>query len=163
MGLKSGWSGSIPKPACSKPRAPEDAIGRTFSMGNSASPRFCRIRLTARPRSAAVSASVPSKSNNTARVPPGTALARILGTAERVVDGAVLAQPVFAAERVVRHALQFDRFQAGFAAPARKLRRPDEARVIVRAFRQHLEHVLRAKHGNQVGLGIAVDGGEEDA
>src|SRR5690349_6436710 len=102
----------MPKPACSRPRAPAEAMGRTFSIGSSASPRFFRIRLTARPRSAAVSASVPSKSKR-------TALAGIFAAAEQVIHIAVVAQAVHLGDRVVGHALELDRLEAGVAAPAR--------------------------------------------
>src|SRR5262245_60323013 len=107
----------MPRPAPIRPRAPAEACGRSSSSGISANPFAARKRLSARDRSAAVSASVPSKSNRTA----------LAGTAEGIVDVAILAQAVLLRERVVGHALEFHRLEPGVAAPARELRGPDEA------------------------------------
>src|SRR6185436_1062749 len=145
----------MPSPASSRPRAPEEAYGRRFSSGMSARPRATRRQLSARDRSAAVSASVPSKSKS-------TALVVIPDAAERIVDAAVFAQAVLVRHRVVGHALEFDRLQPRIAAPARQFRRLDEARIVVRPLGKHLQQVLRADHREQVGLRIAVDGGEKN-
>src|SRR4249920_1201035 len=118
----------MPRPAPINPRAPAEACGRNFSSGRSARPRALRRRFSARARSAAVSARVPSKSKRTA----------LLCTAERVVDVAVFAKAVLIRDWVVRHALQFERLESRVAAPARELRGFDEARVVVGAFGQHL-------------------------
>src|SRR5260221_13342988 len=102
----------MPSPAPISPRAPEEAWGRSSCSGRSARPGAARRRFSARDRSAAVSASVPSKSKRTA----------LAGTAERVVDVAVVAKAVLIAERVIGHALQFERIEPRLAAPARELR-----------------------------------------
>src|SRR5262245_59721682 len=146
----------MPKPATISPRAPAEAYWRSSWSGISAMPRAARRRLSARTRSAAVSASVPSKSNR-------TALLGIVGAAQRVIDVAVRAEAVFLRDRVVGHALELERPQPRVAAPARELRGADEARVVVGALRQELEHVLCADHREEVRLRIAVDGREEDA
>src|SRR5262245_57904641 len=124
MSLKSGWSLSMLNPATISPRAPAEAKGRSFSSGTSGRPRTVRMRLTAATRSAAVSASVPSKSKR-------MALLGIFCAADRVVDVAILAQPVLLRDRVVGHALELEHAQAGVPAPARELRGLDEARVVV--------------------------------
>src|SRR6185295_19100509 len=100
------------------------------------------MRFTAAARSGAVSASVPSRSNSTASVTHAT---------QQIVHIAARLEPVDARNRVVRHPDQLLRAQAARAAPARELGRLDEARVVVRAFGQQLEHVLRAYYGEQVG------------
>src|SRR5262245_46205778 len=110
----------MPKPATISPRAPAEAYWRSFSSGISGLPRAVRRRFSARTRSAAVSASVPSKSKR-------TALLRIVRAAKSVVDVAVLAQAVLLRERVVGHALELERLEAGVAAPVRELRGLDEA------------------------------------
>src|SRR5262245_50472666 len=99
----------MPKPATISPRAPAEAYWRSPATGISGMPRAARRRLSARTRSAAVSARVPSKSKR-------TALLRIFGAAEGVVDVAVLAQAVLLGERVVGHAPELDRAQARVAA-----------------------------------------------
>src|SRR6185503_7799216 len=119
----------MPRPASSRPRAPEEAWGRNFSSGRSARLRAARRRLSARDRSAAVSASVPSKSKRTA--------SSILGATQRVGHVTILAKAVLIRYGVVGHALEFDGLQPCVAAPARQLRGLDEARVIVRAPGQH--------------------------
>src|SRR5688572_14978561 len=111
------------------------------------------MRLTAAARSGAVSASVPSKSNSTALV--------IAKAAQEVVHVAVAPQRVSLRYRVVCHADELVGSQPGVAAPARKLRRLDEALVVVGAFRQEAKDVLRPDDGEQVGLRISVDGREE--
>src|SRR5262245_13410042 len=135
----------MPMPAPSRPRAPAEACGRSCSIGTGARPRSARTQLSARDRSAAVSARVPSKSKSTA-VAPWNAASAIFRAAEQVVHVAIIAETVFPRERVVGHALQLQRPQARVAAPARELRRTDEALVVVRALRQHAEQILGAHH-----------------
>ena len=55
-----------PCPTRSRPRAPCDDEERSVSSATGSSPRSRRTRLSAAPRSGAVSASVPSRSNSTA-------------------------------------------------------------------------------------------------
>src|SRR5262249_24802027 len=112
------------------------------------------MRFTAAARSGAVSASVPSKSNSTARLV-------IAPAAEQVVDVAVAPEAVALREGVVGHADELLGGEPARAAPARQFRGLDEAQVIVRAFRKKLEDVLGADHSEKVGLWIAVDGGEK--
>src|SRR5881628_3297265 len=144
----------MPKAACTRPRAPAEAKGRSRSIGSGSSPCSTSMRFTAVARSGAVSASVPSKSNSTARL-------GIARAAQEVVHVAVAPQAVALRERVVAHADELFRAQAARTAPARELGRLDEAQVVVRALGQKLEHVLRADHREQIRLRIAVDGGEE--
>src|SRR5512145_3159171 len=104
----------MPKAACTRPRAPAEAKGRSRSIGKAAWPCSTRMRFTAAARSGAVSASVPSKSNSTAWL-------GIAGAAQEVVDVAVRAELVAPRERVVRHADELLGREAGRAAPAREL------------------------------------------
>src|SRR5574341_1122794 len=90
---------------------------------------------------------------------PGDKIPIITG----LVDVAIRVQAVAPRERVVDHASELERAQAGVPAPARELRRADEARVVVRAPRQQVQQVLGPDHGDQVGVRIAVDGREERA
>src|SRR5688572_11314909 len=154
MDLYSGSSGFTPKAAWTRPRAPAEANGRKRSSGSGACPCCARMRFTAAARSGAVSASVPSKSKSTARL-------GITRASQEVVHIAVAPEAVAAGDRVVAHSDELIGAKPGGAAPARKLRRLDEALVVVRAFRQQAEHVLRADHGEKIRLGIAVDGGEK--
>src|SRR3954470_13607345 len=108
----------------SMPRAPIEAYGRTAAAESEAMPRSVRMRLTAAARSGAVSASVPSKSNSTARL--------VTNAAQEVVHVAIAPETVLPGKRVVGHADQLGRAQAGFAAPRGQLRGPDQALVVVR-------------------------------
>src|SRR5262245_59461015 len=94
------------------PRAPIDANGLTASTESGAMPFSARRWLSAAPRSAAVSASVPSKSNSAACL--------VTRAAHQVVDVAVAPQAVLLADRVVGHADQLFGAQTGVAAPARE-------------------------------------------
>src|SRR5687767_759962 len=134
MDLYSGSSGFTPKAAWTRPRAPAEANGRKRSSGSGACPCCARMRFTAAARSGAVSASVPSKSKSTARL-------GIARASQEVVHIAVAPQAVAPRDGVVAHPDQLVGPQPCRAAPARKLRRLDEAHVIVRAFRQQAEHV----------------------
>src|SRR3989442_13322257 len=122
--------------------------------GSSFNPRSTRRRLIAAARSGAVSAKVPSKSNSTARL-------GVTQAAQKIIYVAIPSQAILPGDRVVGHADQLLGAQAAVAAPVRELRGLHEAQVVVRAFRQQLQDVLGADHGEQVGLGIAVDGREE--
>jgi len=53
------------KPTLIKPVAPDDAMGRKSSESVFFKPLFDNIWFRVKPKSSAVSASVPSKSNNT--------------------------------------------------------------------------------------------------
>src|SRR5258707_10894799 len=100
------------------PRAPIDAYGLTASTPRGAMP-FCERRwLSAAPRSAAESASVPSKSNRTARRTAAACPLPFTNASKEVVDVAVRAEPVLPRERVVVHAEHLVGAQAARAAPA---------------------------------------------
>src|SRR6267143_7291732 len=112
------------------------------------------MALTAAARSGAVSANVPSKSNSTARV-------LVTHAAREIVDVAVAPEAIFSPERVISHADELGGAKPRLAREARELRGLDEAQVIVRAARQEPQDVLRADDGEEIGLRVAVDGGEE--
>src|SRR5690349_14528653 len=112
------------------PRAPFETCGRTTESATGARPRRLRISFTVCAMSGAVSASVPSRSKSTAS---NTA------RSQQVIHVHVAAQRVDLRERVVRHAGEVEDLQPRFAASARQLGWPDEARVLVRAFRQQVE------------------------
>lgn len=65
-------------------------------------------------------------------------------------------------QRVVGQADDVLDLETGLARPGAEFRRTDELAEIVGPARQQLEDVLRADHRKQVGLGIAVDGREEN-
>src|SRR5689334_6361084 len=98
--------------------------------------------LTAAARSGAVSANVPSKSNNAALL--------VTHAAEEVVHVAVRFQFVALGERVVGHADQLRHPQARVASEARELGGLDESLVIVRSLRQQAQDVLRAYHCEEI-------------
>src|SRR5687767_13356174 len=100
--------------------------GRTSSAARAARPRSLRRRFTAAARSGAVSASVPSKSNSTARL-------GVTRAAQKVVDVAVPAELVAPCEGVVRQADQLLGAQCGIATGARQLGRLDEPPVVMRS------------------------------
>src|SRR5687767_2422966 len=144
----------MPKAACTRPRAPAEANGRRRSIGSGSWPCSVSMRFTAAARSGAVSASVPSKSNRTARLD-------IAAAAQKIVDVAVAPEPIALADRVVGHADELLGPQPAGAGVARELGGLDEAQIVVRAPGQKLQHVLGADDREEVGLGIAVDGGKE--
>ena len=53
-------------------------------------------------------------------------------------------------------------FQRRFVHPAQQFGRADELFGVVRAFRHHAQHILRAHHRHQPGFGVAVKRGEKD-
>src|SRR2546430_1187895 len=108
---------------------------------------------TSAARSGAVSARVPSKSNSTAL--------GVTQAAQEVVDVAIGSEAILPGDRAVGHADQLVWPQAAVPAPACELRGLHEAQVIVGAFREQLQDVLGADHGEEVRLGIAVDGREK--
>jgi hypothetical protein len=65
-------------------------------------------------------------------------------------------------KRVVAQACDFHDLQAGLPTKARKFGRLEEARVFVGAARQQVEQVLGAEHGDEIGLGIAIQRGQEN-
>ena len=85
----------------------------------------------------------------------------VLYAVNDVIHIAIGAEGVALRERVVVHADEFGRAQTVGPAGRGELGGADEARVIVGALGQQLEDVLRADDREQVGLGIAVDRGEE--
>src|SRR5882724_12810013 len=87
-----------------RPRAPLEACARSVSMDRGARLRSARIRFSARPRSGAVSAKVPSRSNSTARTPFSLTAASPAHAVHQVVDAGVAAERVDLGERVVGHA-----------------------------------------------------------
>ena len=89
----------MPKPAPSRPRAPSEVTGRVSASGTGGRPRAVRMRLTAWPRSGAVSAKVPSRSNSTARIIGLSAPA-----CKDVIDAGIRFERVGPGERVVGHA-----------------------------------------------------------
>ena len=91
---------------------------------------------------------------------PSRSNRRLLG-GEHVVDAGVAAQPVAPRHRVVLHAAGMAQVEAGGAAVRGQFARPDQLLVLVRAARQHAEHVLGADDREQEGLQVAVDGREE--
>src|SRR5260221_10284215 len=135
------------------PRAPCETWGRTVSGATGARPRRILMRFTVRAMSGAVSASVPSRSKSTASITHGS---------HHVVDVHVAAQRIGLREGIVSHAGEVADREPRFAARARKLRRPDEARVLVGAARQQVENVFGAHDGEEERLRVAVEGGEED-
>src|SRR5688500_5591175 len=112
------------------------------------------MRFTAAARSGAVSASVPSRSNSTARL----AIAR---AGEEVIHVAVATEAVALRDRVVAHADELVGGKAARAAPASELRGLNEALIVVRDFRQELQDVFGADHREEIALRVAVDRGEE--
>src|SRR5205085_2338122 len=81
---------------------------------------------------------------------------------QEIVDVAVAPEPVLARERVVGHADELHAAQARRARMARELGRLDETQIVVRAARQQAKDVLGADDGEEIGLRVAVDRGEED-
>src|SRR6476659_9841827 len=150
---KSGCSVVMSNAAISMPRAPLETWGRTTCAATGASPRRVRISFTVRAMSGAVSASVPSRSNSTASTTPRS---------QQVVHAHVAPERIRLRHRVVGHAGEIEDREARLAAGARELRGADEARVLVRALGQQVQHVFRADDREQEGLRVAVDGGEED-
>src|SRR5260221_7716883 len=144
----------MPKPACTRPRAPAEANGLSFSIASGCRPCSTRSRFTAAARSGAVSAKVPSRSNSTAR-------SKLTHASQEVVDAAVRAKPVLRGNRGVGHAEHLVDAKAARAAPAREFRGLDEAQVVVRALGQQAQQILCADDRKKVGLRIAVEGGEE--
>ena len=65
---KLACCGVKPKPNSSKPREPCDATGLILSSASGGNPCFLRCKLSAMPRSCAVSTKVPSRSNNTVEI-----------------------------------------------------------------------------------------------
>ena len=65
---------------------------------------------------------------------------------EHVVDARVVGQVEVLAERAVSDALDVLRAQAGGAHERGQLRWPDEARIVVRALRQHARDIFGADH-----------------
>src|ERR1700750_2926560 len=125
--------------------------------------RFARITLTAYVRSGAVSANVPSRSNNTALVlcasftRIGTSTVTRSGAVEGVVDVGVPAECIRARDRVVCHA--DDALHPQSCAPAHRceLGRLDQLLVVVRATRQHFQYIFCPEDGEEVRLQIAID------
>src|ERR1700676_3634969 len=120
------------------PRLPSDACGRSVESGSGGSLRSARTRLSAAARSAAVSASVPSRSNSTARTGKargrfGARSLEVAAKGRKVVDRGVGFEPVAAGERVIGHALEVIGVKAGLARKRRELRGLDESGVVVRA------------------------------
>src|SRR5471030_1043703 len=115
------------------PRAPCETWGRTFSRVTGARPRFFSIKFPVCARSGAVSASVPSRSKRTASITAGS---------EEIVHVHVTAQRIGLREGIVGHAGEVGDGEPRGAAGPRKLRGPDETRVLVGALRQEPEHVL---------------------
>src|SRR3569833_1272937 len=155
MDAKCGSSGCRSKPRPSWPRAPCEACGRMTSSASGGSPWRARCRLSAWPRSGAVSTRVPSRSNRTARM--FSSFTALLPPARRhqVVDVGVGFQLVDLGQRVVGHAEQFLGVEPGFARHAGKLGGLDELGVVVRAARQQLEDVFGADDGEEIALGVA--------
>src|SRR5487761_2176576 len=150
-------------PAPSRPRAPADACARNASTGTGSSPRTRRMRLTA---------SAPSRSNSTA------ATASVVGSGRRarsagmyvdasergeVVDRRVVLEAVAAGQGVVGHPDYRQRVEARAARECRDFRRAQEARPVVRAPGQQLQHVFGAEDRKDVGLGVGIQGREHDA
>src|SRR5712671_3636335 len=126
--------------------------------------RPCRPRrwLTAAPRSGAVSASVPSKSNRTARRAAPRSLSLLTNASQQVVDVAVRPERITLRDRVVGHADQLVGPQPGGAPPARELGGLDEAHEVVGPLRQETEDVFRADDREEIGLRIAIERREEN-
>src|SRR5687767_4012243 len=125
------------KPMRNSPRAPVDVTGRVSSTDTGGRPRAARMALTARARSGAVSAKVPSRSKRTASI-------------------------ISAREGVVAHAGHAGHGQRGLAAHCADLGGLEELRVIVRAARQEPENVLCADNREKIRLRIAVDRREKN-
>src|SRR5690349_6511721 len=145
------------------PRVPSEAWGRSVSSGSGGSARSARTWFNAAARSGAVSASVPSRSNSTARTGSSRGLASEV-TAERrnVVDRRIGLETISLGDRVVGHADERVGLEAGAPRESGQLRRLEEASVVVRALRKEPEQVFPADHREQIGLGIAIDGREHD-
>src|SRR5947208_3047807 len=111
----------MPRPACTSPRAPADAKGRTRSTATGSRPWSVRMRFTAAARSGAVSANVPSRSKSTARQEAARPLSAVTGAAQQVVDVAILLEPVDLGDGVVGHAEELLGAQPALPAPAREL------------------------------------------
>src|SRR6267142_2959120 len=153
----SSFPGARPKPVLMSPRAPLEACARRVSIGRGSRCRSARMRFSARPRSGAVSAKVPSRSNRTTRTPFSFTAASPAHAVDQVVDRGIGAERVDAAERVVAHADDFAYLEPCPAAMARELRGLDELHVVVRSLGKELQHVLRADDRKGVGLEVAVD------
>src|SRR5262249_14233319 len=136
------------------------------SRGSGASPRSARTRLTAAARSPAVSASVPSRSNRTARTHSGAIVVAsgviLVATTKRgdVVDRRIPTERVASRERVIGHADYRVDFEFRLAGMSCKLRRLQEPRVVVCSTGQQPQCVLCAKNRQEIGFGVAVDGRE---
>src|SRR5471032_1383535 len=122
------------------PRAPFETWGRTVSRATGARPRFSSIKFTVCARSGAVSARVPSRSKRTASITAGP---------EEIVHVHVAAQRIGLRERIVGHAGEVGDGEPRGAAGPRKLRGPDETRVLVGALGQESQHVLGADDGEE--------------
>src|SRR5450755_922146 len=122
----------MPKAAPIMPRAPCDACGRRTSSDTGGSERSVRIRLIAAARSPAVSASVPSRSNSTARTSSRTGIAPLVATAKAhdVVDRGVGFEAIDFGEGVVRHADQRVGLEPRAARERGDFRGLEKARVV---------------------------------
>jgi hypothetical protein len=146
-----------PRPACRV--RPLPTIGRSWASGTAAG-RAARMSLAAPARSGALSTSVPSRSNSTGDRAGTVGSAHGRPAGQQVVHAGVVAQAVALGQGVVAHALGGRRSSPRHGTSG-QFAGADEARVLVRALGQQLEQVLGADDGEQEGLGVAVDGGEE--
>ena len=93
-----------------------------------------------------------------AAAPPSCAGSHHRATKMRqVVDGYVGRHARVAAEWVVVESREVGELESGVTRPARQFRRPDQARVAMRAHRQEAQQVFGADDGEGEGLGVAVD------
>src|SRR4051794_8177928 len=122
-------------------------------------PRAWRKRLSASARSPAESASVPSRSNSTTDTDSGRAAAKPSGMrlaeCREVVDRDVVLDAVGPGQRVVRHSGECREVEPGTPRVAGKLGGTNELAPIVRAPRQHAQHILGAENCIGVRLRIA--------
>src|SRR5512143_375759 len=161
MWAKRGSSGCRSKPTPSRPRAPCEACGRTSSSLSGGRPWRARCRLSAWPRSGAVSTRLPSRSNRTARMFSSFTVSIPPSRRHQVVDVGIGFQLVDLGQRVVGQADELLGVESGFARHAGELGGLDELGVVVGSARQELEDVFGADDGEQVALGVAVERREE--
>src|SRR5476651_182411 len=139
-------------------RAPPEISSRMCWSFIGARPRSARMAWQMAIKSGAVSSRVPSMSKRTACNFTGLLLAQGL---DHVVDVNVAGQLVVLGQWVVGQADDVFDGQPGLAAPGAQLGRADEFLEVMGAAGQQLHDVFGTDDREQVGLRVAVDGGEE--